>query len=512
MNFNDKVVYQIYPKSFKDTTANGYGDIKGIIEKLDYIANLGTDYIWLSPVCKSPQRDNGYDIADYYTIDPLFGTNEDYEEFIAETNKRGMKVMLDLVLNHTSSEHEWFKRALAGEKKYQDYYIWRDEPNELEGYFSKSAWTYSKELNKYYLHLFDQSQPDLNWENPEVRQEIYKMVNYWIDKGVEGFRLDVIDLIGKDPDKLITTKGPKFYEYLKELNNSTFKDKLLTVGECWNSTIPETKLMCNDNGLSEIFHFTHLTLTEGKDKWDRQKIDFNKFANVIKSWQNYYSGNQTIVMNNHDMPRLISTWLNDRDFRTKSATNLATIFSLLNGTQYIYQGEEIGMTNAYMNKLKDYNDVETYNKYDVFIAEGLSEEEAMERIMPVSRDNARVPMSWDSGKNGGFSLSEPWLKCNLAYRKINVANDLASNESIYRYYQKLIQFKKENYEKYIDHPLDTIEYNDGIFSYTKQGLSVCANMTGNSIELKINEKIIFNNYEDFNGKLSPYQAIVTISE
>ncbi len=512
MNFNDKVVYQIYPKSFNDTTGNGYGDIQGIIDKLDYISKLGVDYIWLSPICLSPQNDNGYDIADYYEIDPLFGTKVDYCKLIEQANKRGMKVMLDLVLNHTSSEHEWFKRALAGEKKYQDYYIWRDEPNELESYFLTSAWTYAKEVGKYYLHFFDHTQPDLNWSNPQVRAEIYKMVNYWIDLGVEGFRLDVIDLIGKEPDKLISTKGPKFYEYLRELNAKTFKDKILTVGECWNSSLEDSRKMCS-SGLSEIFHFNHLTISSGSDKWEQKDMDFTHLVEVIKEWQNEYDGNQTIVMNNHDLPRLLSHWLNDNECRVKSAKNLATIFTLLNGTQYIYQGEEYGATNAYFDDITKYNDVETLNKYNSLIKSGLTENEAIKRIMPISRDNARTPMAWNQTKYGGFSINKPWLSCQRDYRKINVTNDLYSDESIYRFYKELIKFKKINYNKYINHKLDEIKYENGILSYAKAGMTVTANMTNQAIEYEVSDEVIFNNYSrTFENKLAPYQAIVTLKK
>lgn len=508
MDFNNKVVYQIYPKSFLDTTGNGIGDINGIIKKLDYIQELGVDYIWLSPINKSPQHDNGYDISDYYHIDPLFGTDEDYKQLILEANKRGLKVMLDLVLNHTSSDHEWFKRACNGDEEYFAYYVWTDTPNDLEGFFSSGCWKYVEAVGKYYLHLFDESQPDLNWHNPQVRQELYKMVNYWIGLGVEGFRLDVIDLIAKEPEKYITGKGPKFYEYLKELNNSTFKDKILTVGECWNSTIEEANKMCNQNGLTEIFHFSHLTLTNGEDKWEQIPVDYNQVIDTIKKWQNEYDGNQTIVMNNHDMPRLISLWLDADNYRYESSTLLATLFGFLNGTQYIYQGEELGFTYANMMDINDYNDVETFGKYDEYnLQNKLSDDDIINRIKLISRDNARIPIAWDDTPNGGFTTGTPWLKQNVNYKQVNAAADLSSSKSVYKYYQEIIKFKKENYDQYINHKLDSIKFEDEVVTYSKNGLHVVCNMSTDSKALAITGEVIISNY-DTTDELKPYQAVV----
>ncbi len=507
MDFENKVVYQIYPKSFNDTSGNGFGDIRGIIEKLDYIKALGVDYLWLSPINESPQKDNGYDIANYYEIDAMFGTKKDYEDLIMEAKKRGMKVMLDLVLNHTSDQHEWFKKALNGDPEYLDYYVWTDEPNDLIGFFSKSAWSYSEAVGKYYLHLFDESQPDLNWKNPKVRAEIIKMVNYWIELGVEGFRLDVIDLIGKEPEKYITGKGPKFYDYLKELSNNTFKKDLLTVGECWCASHEDSYKMCSDDGLTQVFHFSHLITTNGEDKWEQSPVDYHKIIDIIESWQNGYSKSQTNVMNNHDMPRLISLWLNDDEYRYESATNLATLFTLLKGTQYIYQGEEVGFTNAYINDIKDYNDVETHNKYQVYKQEGkLTEKQIMERIKLISRDNARVPMAWTA--NGDFTTGTPWQALNNNYKTINVEADLASEKSVYKYYQKLITYKKENYESIINHKLDEINFINNVISYKKSSIEVYANMSDKVISLEHEGQIIFNNYPEFKQQLEPYQAIV----
>ncbi len=508
MDFNNKVVYQIYPKSFNDTNSNGYGDIKGIIAKLDYIKELGVDYIWLSPINKSPQRDNGYDIADYYEIDPLFGTKADYKQLIDECKKRGMEVMLDLVLNHTSDQHEWFQKALAGNKEYQDYYVWTEKPNDLIGFFSKSAWTFEPKVGKYYLHLFDETQPDLNWNNPKVRAEIIKMVNYWIDFGVAGFRLDVIDLIGKEPEKYITAKGPKFYDYLKELSNNTFKKELLTVGECWDASHEDSYKMCSKDGLTQVFHFAHLITTNGEDKWDQKAVDYQKVIDIIKAWQNEYVGSQTIVMNNHDMPRLISLWLDDKQYRYESATNLATIFTLLNGTQYIYQGEEVGFTNANIEDINDYNDVETHNKYQVYKQENkLSETQIMERIKLISRDNARVPMAWD--KTGGFTKVKPWINYNQNYPTVNVESDLNSEKSVYKYYRNLIKFKKENYNSIIKQKITEISYENNVIMYQKANIVVCANMSGKCSPIEVKQgQVIFNNYNELETELQPYQAVV----
>lgn len=510
MKFNDQVVYQIYPKSFQDSNGDGIGDIQGIISRLDYLQDLGVNYIWLSPVNKSPQHDNGYDIADYYQIDPMFGTLEDYKQLIKEVKSRNMKLMLDLVLNHTSSEHEWFKKALTGDEYYQDFYIWRDEPNELETFFSKSAWTYSEEVGKYYFHLFDTHQPDLNWENENVRQEIYKMVNFWIDLGVEGFRLDVIDLIGKEPDKLITAKGPKFYTYLKELHDNTFKDELLTVGECWQASTEEARLMCTD-GLTQVFHFEHLTTTNiNGNKWDQKKLDLNELAAVILKWQNEYDLSQNWVMNNHDMPRLSSLWIDgvEDKYRYEGATMLATIFGLLKGTQYIYQGEEIGMINTTKDTISEYNDVESLNVYEKMIKEGLSNDEAMRKIKLISRDNPRVPFNWTNEDDRGFGSSEPWLAFNT--NRYSLENDLLNEKSIYRYYQQLIKFKQENFDKYIDCQIDAIDVNDQVLTIKKGQLEIVANFEAKSKAYSKNkENRIMSNYQ-LSSNLEPYEVFVRI--
>ncbi len=507
-NLENKVIYQIYPKSFNDTTGNGFGDINGIIEKLDYLSDLGVDYLWLSPICKSPQNDNGYDIADYYTIDPLFGTNDDYLNLIAKANERGIKIMMDLVLNHTSSEHEWFKKALQKDEKYYDYYIFRDEPNDIGSYFSGKAWTYSEELGKYYFRLFDVTQPDLNWENPEVRSDIYEMVNYWISKGVEGFRLDVIDLIGKEPDNFITSKGPKFYDYLKELSNTTFGDKLLTVGECWGSTLEESYKMCNEDGLTQAFHFKHLSVVEDGDKWFKTEIQKQKLVDILTEWQNEYTGVEAMVMNNHDLPRMISNWFDDKEYRVESAKLAITFFGLMKGNLYIYQGEEYGATNGYMSDLADYNDVETINKYKDLVELGLDDKTIMDMIMKTSRDNGRIPMAWNDSENGGFTKGKPWIKVNANYREVNIEKDLKSDNSVFEYYKKVIKFRKENYQE-INTPVK-FELDGDIVKFTRGNISLVANFGKFVRKYEKTGTPIFANYEKVcENFLRPYEVFVT---
>lgn len=504
----NKIIYQIYPKSFRDTTGNGYGDINGIIEKLDYLKDLGVDYLWLSPICKSPQRDNGYDIADYYTIDPLFGDNKDYETLLAKAKEKGMKIMMDLVLNHTSDEHEWFQKALKKDPKYYNYYIFRDKPNELKSGFGGSAWTYSQEVGQYYFHLFDKTQPDLNWENPEVREEIHKMVNYWIDKGVEGFRLDVIDLIGKEPDKNITSRGPKFNQFLEELNQATFQDKLLTVGECWGSSLDDYLKMCQPKGLTQAFHFNHLSITEDcRSKWIKKPLDLTRLAEVLTRWQNESKGIEAVVMNNHDLPRLISLWLNDQEYRKESAKLLVSLFGLMRGNLYLYQGEEFASTNCCGHDISQYNDVESHNRYEEFKAQGLDERIVMNLIAQTSRDNPRVPLSWNREKNAGFSQGEPWLGVNPNYQQVNAEDDLASADSVYRYYQKVIAFRKENYDL-IDHDI-TFQVEGHVLSFTRGNLQFVGNFDHNIVLFDKPTDCLFSNYDSPCAEyLRPYEVFV----
>lgn len=532
--WHSSVVYQIYPRSFKDSNNDGIGDINGIIEKLDYLKELGIDVIWLSPVYKSPNDDNGYDISDYCDIMDEFGTMDDMDRLLDECNKRGIKIVMDLVVNHTSDEHKWFIEARKSkDNEYRDYYVWRDgtddkEPNDLESIFSGSAWELDKQTNQYYLHLFSKKQPDLNWENPKVRNEVYKMMNYWIDKGIGGFRMDVIDLIGKLPDKKITANGPKLHEYIQEMNRETLRDKdLLTVGETWGAT-PEIGKMYSGparNELSMIFQFEHIMLDqEGEEKWDLKQLNLLDLKRTLSKWQTALGdeGWNSLFWNNHDLPRIVSRWGNDKEYRVKSAKMLATLLHGMKGTPYIYQGEELGMTNVRFDNIEDYNDIESLNMYKERISKGYKHEEIMESIYAKGRDNARTPIQWDDSEYGGFSTSKPWLAVNKNYKYINAKNCLKDNDSIFYHYKKLIEIRKSN---------ETIIYGDynllyeddkNIFAYTRKldGDTILVVCNFYNIETKINYEgdyesleILISNYSDSsinlsNLKLRPYEAIM----
>lgn len=428
--WHSSVVYQIYPRSFKDSNGDGIGDINGIREKLDYLKELGIDVIWLSPVYKSPNDDNGYDISDYYDIMDEFGTMEDMDNLLKEANERGIKILMDLVVNHTSDEHKWFIEAKKSkDNEYRDYYIWRDsvdgnEPNDLGSTFSGSAWQYDETTGQYYLHLFSKKQPDLNWENGKVRNEVYKMMNFWVDKGIGGFRMDVIDLIGKVPDEMITGNGPKLHEYLQEMNKAALEGKdLLTVGETWGATPDVAKLYSNPERkeLSMVFQFEHIGLDqiEGKEKWDVKSLELLDLKKVLSKWQTELEGQgwNSLFWNNHDLPRIVSRWGNDKEYRIESAKMLATLLHGMKGTPYIYQGEELGMTNVRFDDINDYNDIESLNMYKDRLSKGYSHNEIMESIYAKGRDNARTPMQWDDSENAGFTTGTPWLAVNKKDRK-----------------------------------------------------------------------------------------------
>ncbi|WP_330676616.1 alpha-glucosidase [Romboutsia lituseburensis] len=536
--WHNSVVYQIYPRSFMDSNNDGIGDLKGITSKLDYLKELGIDVIWLSPVYKSPNDDNGYDISDYKDIMDEFGNMEDMESLLKEANDRGIKILMDLVLNHTSDEHEWFKEAKSNkDSKYRDYYVFRKpvegkEPNDLGSIFSGSAWELDEDSNEYYLHLFSKKQPDLNWENEEMRNELYNMINFWINKGVGGFRLDVIDLVGKQPDKCITNNGPKLHEYIKEMNSKTFGDKdLLTVGETWGATPEIAKLYSNpdENELSMVFQFEHISLDEipGKSKWDLAPLDFIKLKKVFEKWQIELKndGWNSLFWNNHDLPRIVSRWGNDsNEYRELSAKMLATVLHMQKGTPYIYQGEEIGMTNVKFDNINDYKDIELLNMYKDRISNGYDEKEIMKSIYAKGRDNARTPMHWDESENAGFSKANPWIKVNPNYKYINVKKNLENENSIFNYYKKLIQIRKS---------MDVVVYGDfnllyknhkSIFAYTRElneeKILVVANFYDKKEEfildksIKYNEvNILLSNYSDSDKNLDkitlrPYEAII----
>lgn len=529
--WKETVVYQIYPRSFQDSNGDGIGDLKGIVSRLDYLQELGIGAIWLSPVCKSPQDDYGYDISDYQDIDPMFGSLEDMETLILEAKKRDIRIIMDLVLNHTSDEHPWFIEAKKGkDNPYHDYYVWRDgvegtPPNDLGSTFGGSAWEWVPEIGQYYLHLFSVKQPDLNWENPKVRQEIYNMINWWIDKGVGGFRLDVIDLIGKEPDAKITGNGPNLHKYIRELSKSTFQkaEDLLTVGETWGATPEIAKLYSNPDGseFSMVFQFEHISLDEqeGKGKWDLKPLDVMELKKVLSKWQTELGGDawNSLFWNNHDLPRIVSRWGNDGEFRIESAKMLATLLHGMQGTPYIYQGEELGMTNV-QYAIEEYRDIELLNFYKERMGKGYPEQSVMESIYAKGRDNARTPMQWDTSDNAGFTQGEPWIKVNPNYTHIHAEESLSNPESIFHYYRKLIQLRKDHEViVYGDYELIFPE-NPDVFAYTRtlKGtmILVVCNFHGDTIELPLQEQLtasnqlLISNYtgEHSESILRPYEA------
>ncbi|MFW2503548.1 glycoside hydrolase family 13 protein [Clostridium diolis] len=510
--WKESVVYQVYPRSFNDSNGDGIGDLRGIIEKLDYLKELGIDVIWLSPVYKSPNDDNGYDISDYEDIMDEFGTMEDMDDLIKEGNKRGIKILMDLVVNHTSDEHKWFIEAKKSkDNPYRDYYIWRDpvngeEPNDLRSTFSGSAWQYDETTGQYYLHLFSKKQPDLNWENEEVRNRIYKMMNFWIDKGIGGFRMDVIELIGKIPDKKVTHNGPKLHEYIREMNKKTFGGKdLLTVGETWGCTTEIAKKYSNpdDSELSMIFQFEHILLDQqpGKEKWDLKPLELLDLKKALSRWQVELEGTgwNSLFWNNHDVPRIVSRWGNDKEYRVESAKMLATLLHGMKGTPYIYQGEELGMTNVRFEELEDYKDIETLNMYNERKKQGYTHEDIMLSIYTKGRDNARTPMQWDDSQNAGFTSGQPWLKVNPNYKEINVKSQLKDENSIFSYYKKLIKIRKTNPVVVHGKYELILEENKEIFAYTRtlenEMLLVICNFTGNETEFVLERKFEFKSKE-----------------
>lgn len=462
---HEKVVYQIYPKSFNDSDGNGIGDLRGVIEKIPYLAGLGVDMLWLNPFFISPQNDNGYDVANYTEIDPLFGTMADFDELVSKAKENGMGLMLDMVLNHTSTEHEWFQKALAGEKKYQDYYILREAkedgslPTNWVSKFGGPAWAKFGDTDQYYLHLFDVTQADLDWRNPEVREEMFKIVNFWLEKGVTGFRFDVINLIGKDEVLLDAEDGvgkgrytdrPIAHEFLHELNQRTFGryEDIMTVGEMSSTTVPNGVQYSNPENeeLSMIFSFHHLKVDyENGEKWTKVDYDFMELKKILDEWQDGMSkgnGWNALFWNNHDQPRAISRFGDPVNHFEASAKLQAQTIHLLRGTPYIYQGEEIGMTNPNYSDIHDFVDVETINAYEELKEKGLEHEGIMDIIREKSRDNSRTPMQWSNDLHAGFTTGEPWLKVADNYHEINVEKELSTG-SIIEYYKRLIALRKE---------------------------------------------------------------------
>ncbi|WP_270913954.1 MULTISPECIES: glycoside hydrolase family 13 protein [unclassified Allofournierella] len=524
------VAYQIYPKSFQDTTGSGVGDLQGIIKRLDYLKTLGIDVIWLSPVCASPQVDNGYDISDYRAIDPMFGDLDDMRQLIQEGKKRGIGIMMDLVLNHSSDQHRWFLEAKTSrDNPYHDYYVWRDGtpdafPNDMQATFGGPAWEWVPEVGQYYFHQFAPQQPDLNWENPALRREIYDMILWWMEQGVEGFRLDVIDQIAKEPDNKITNNGPRLHEFLRELSAETFqKGCLVTVGEAWGADIPRAKLYSAPDGseLSMVFQFEQMVLDQqpGKDKWDLAPLPFVKMKQSYARWQQglHGCGWNSLFLDNHDLPRIVSRWGDDGEYRVQSAKLLATMLHGMQGTPYIYQGEELGMTNVRL-PLEQYQDVEIHNMYKKRLAEGYPEEEILRSIYAKGRDNARTPMQWNGQENAGFTTGTPWLPVNPNYTSINAEAALADPDSVFWYYKKLIALRKE-YPVFVEGDFTLLEEeHPQLFVYRRstkneQILVVC-NFSGTDVSWSLpgewtTAEVLISNYPDQVQKtLRPWEAMI----
>ena len=528
------VIYQIYPRSFQDSDGDGVGDLPGILSRLDYLEALGIDAVWLSPVFRSPQDDNGYDISDYEDIDPLFGSLEDMDRLIAEAGKRGIRIILDLVLNHSSDEHRWFREAKKSrDNPYHDYYIWRDgdgvtPPNAMRGGFGGSAWEWVPELGQYYFHQFSKKQPDLNWENPRLRQELYAMINRWTDRGIGGYRLDVVDHLGKQPDREIKVNGPKLHDYIREMSAACFqRDGLVTVGEAWSADPDTAKRYSDPDGseLSMVFQFDHMRLdqrpTNGPegDKWDLVPIDFAALKSVFTRWQRELSGCgwNSLFWENHDLPRVVSHLGDDGQYREESAKMLAILLHGMQGTPYVYQGEELGMTNALDYELGDYRDIEILNMIREKREAGMPDEEILRRVRLKGRDNARTPMQWDDSDNAGFTDGQPWLRVNPNCRDINAASQVGRPGSVFECYRKLILLRKKHpvFTDGVYEPL--LEEDERIFAYRRTDgeteLLVICNFFGEAAEDPLDDReqggeLLVSSYESpaEPGTLRPYEA------
>lgn len=548
MNFKNKVVYQIYPKSFCDSNGDGWGDLQGIISKLDYLETLGVDYIWLNPIFISPQRDNGYDVADYRSIDPRYGTMDDFVQLCQEAKKRKIDIMLDMVFNHTSTEHAWFQKALAGEQKYKEYYIFKKgkadgtAPTNWQSKFGGPAWEYVEAFDEYYLHLFDVKQADLNWENPEVRQELADIVNYWIEKGVRGFRFDVVNLISKagyedDPNEFdgrqFYTDGPSVHEFLKELNLRSFglHDVIMTVGEMSSTTIENCIKYSGANAheLSSVFTFHHLKVDyKDKKKWELMPFDFMELKQLLNDWQvgmQEADAWNALFWNNHDQPRALSRFGDDKRYSIESAKMLATVIHCMRGTPYIYVGEEIGMTNAYFTHISQYRDVESLNYYHILKEQGKTEDEIYHILQERSRDNARTPMQWNASNNAGFSEETPWIEVAHNYPTINVEACVKDKDSIFYHYQALIRLRKQ-YEIIQDGSyIPLLESHQKIFAYKRvlrnEEVLVLNNFYAEEQSVSFDDlqeyKMLLSNYkgmdiQDDIIKLRPYESVVLYRE
>lgn len=546
-DFKKSTVYQIYPKSFCDSNGDGYGDLNGIRSKLDYIRELGVDYIWMTPFFVSPQKDNGYDVEDYYRIDPCYGTMEDFECLCKEAKKQGIRLMLDMVFNHTSSRHPWFQKALAGEERYQNYYIFKKgkagglPPTNWESKFGGSAWEYVPQLDAYYLHLFDVSQPDLNWDNEEVRKELQKVIRFWMGKGVKGFRFDVVNLISKgafeDDDtgdgRKFYTDGPRIHEYLKELHEATFGQdaEMITVGEMSSTSMKNCFQYAGEKEkeLSMVFHFHHLKVDfSGNDKWVLVPFDFRKLKQILFEWQMGMAEHgawDAVFWCNHDQPRAVSRFGDEKRYWKESAKMLATVVHCMRGTPYIYQGEELGMTNAGFTHISQYRDVESLNHFQILQEKGLTEADAYRILQVHSRDNSRTPMQWSAGEQAGFTKGSPWIQVNPNYRRIHAAEQMEDEDSIFHYYQRLIQLRKDmDVIAYGDFtPLD--ERNPSVLayerSYGEESLLVICNFYGREAVWESKADLtgyqrVLGNYPAQTRKniwiLRPYEALVLYRE
>ncbi|PRX62489.1 trehalose-6-phosphate hydrolase [Bacillus sp. V-88] len=546
-------MYQIYPKSFYDTSGNGVGDIKGITAKLDYLKELGIDVVWITPIYKSPQNDNGYDISDYFNIHEEYGTMEDFDELLEEAHSRGIKIIMDIVINHTSTENQWFiESRKSKDNEYRDFYIWKDgkedgtEPTNWQSKFGGNAWQYDEKTGQYYLHLFDVTQADLNWENDKVREKLYDMMHFWLKKGVDGFRLDVINLISKDQDfpdddgsvapgdgRKFYTDGPKVHDYMQEMNKEVFSQyDIMTVGEMSSTTIDHCIKYSNPerNELSMTFNFHHLKVDyPNGEKWSVADFDFLKLKDILSTWQremNKGGGWNALFWCNHDQPRIVSRYGDDGEYRTESAKMLATTIHMMQGTPYIYQGEEFGMTNPKFTGIEEYRDVESLNTFNILKEQGKSEEEILEILRHKSRDNSRTPVQWNSDENAGFTSGTPWIPVAKNYQEINAEQALGDESSVFYHYQKLNRLRKE-YGIIVDGDYQLIlEDHPDIFAFVRNGdgerLLVVNNFYAHETEFTLpdevdvdgwSSEVLISNYEDARNvyshiSLRPYESIV----
>lgn len=546
-NFKQSVVYQIYPKSFLDTNGDGVGDLPGVIEKLDYLQKLGVDYIWLTPFFVSPQNDNGYDVADYRAIDPRYGTMADFETLTAQAEQRGIGIMLDMVFNHTSTSHRWFQKALAGDPKYRDYYIFRPgkpdgtPPTNWESKFGGSAWEYVPSLDQYYLHLFDKTQADLNWENPAVRREVQDIVRFWMGKGVRGFRFDVVNLISKGEfaddfqgdGRRFYTDGPRIHEFLQELNRESFgqNSEIITVGEMSSTSMENCFRYAGEDGkeLSMVFSFHHLKVDfVGNEKWVLVPADFGKLKDILFSWQEGMARHgawNAVFWCNHDQPRVVSRFGDEGEYWKQSAKMLAGVIHAMRGTPYIYQGEELGMTNAGFTSLDQYRDVESLNHFQILRDKGMSETSVYAILQAHSRDNSRTPMQWTSGPNGGFTTGEPWISVNPNTASINADSQVGDPDSIFAYYQALIRLRKE-YEVFAQGDFTPLTpEHPAVLAYQRQWKNtslLCINnfyrkecIWQSPVSLE-GYRVLLSNYDDCRPSqswtLRPYESALLIKE